>query len=133
MLSREAILGHKDTNIGRVEVAEFGGEVCVALFSAMEADRFRSAIGSEVGMPINVLLTILGACDEKGKRLFTDADADALGALPSKAVTAIANKVLEHNGLTGDAVEEAKNASSETESDDSASASPSPSGERLKS
>lgn len=126
MLSREAILGHKDTNIGRVSVDEFGGEVCVAMFSAAEADRFRSAIG-ETTMPMNVLLVILGACDEKGERLFTDADAEALGKQPAKALTTIANKVLEHNGLTGDAVEEAKNASSETEDDASDSASPSPS------
>lgn len=126
MLSREAILGHKDTNIGRVSVEEFGGEVCVAMFSAMEADRFRASIG-EAGIPMNVLLVILGACDDKGVRLFSMEDAKALGEQNSKALTTIANKVLEHNGLTGDAVEEAKNDSSETEEGASDSASPSPS------
>lgn len=123
-VSRDTILCYEDKNIGRVEVVEFGGEVCLATLTAEEADFIRRL---PEDVPSNVSVVILGACDEGGKRLFTTADADALKRKPSKALTTIANAILRHNGLIADAADEAKNASSETASDDSASASPSPS------
>lgn len=131
MLSREAILGHKDSKIGSVYVEEFGGDVCVAMFTAAEADRFTKELGN-AEMPTNVFVTLLGACDKKGERLFSDEDVTALAALPSRALTTIANKVLEHNGLVEKSVEEAKNGSSETADDGSDSGSPSPSDEPSK-
>lgn len=121
-VSRSAILAYEDTNIGRVEVKEFGGEVCVATLTAEEADQIRKL---PENVPSNVSLVILGACDEKGGRLFTADDAGALGKKPSKALTTIANAVLRHNGLLAEAAEEAKNGSGETENDASDSASPS--------
>lgn len=121
-ISRDAILAFEDTNIGRVEVKEFGGEVCVATLTAEEADQIRKL---PEDVPSNVSLVILGACDEGGKRLFKKGDAGALGKKPSKALTTIANAVLRHNGLLAEAADEAKNASSETENDASDSASPS--------
>ncbi len=123
-VSRSAILDYEDTNIGRVEVVEFGGEVCLATLTAEEADFIRRLPDD---VPANVSIVILGACDEDGKRLFTTKDAGVLKKKPSKALTTIANAVLRHNGLLAEAADEAKNASSETASDDSASASPSPS------
>ncbi len=125
-VSRDAILAFEDKNVGRVEVKEFGGEVCVATLTAEEADHIRKL---PENVPSNVSLVILGACDEKAKRLFTTADVDVLKTKPSKALTTIANAVLRHNGLLAESADEAKNASSETASDDSASASPSPSDE----
>ena len=122
-LSRAAILGHVDTRIGRVDVPEMGGEVCVASLTVAEADKIRT-LGGDV--PAVVGLVIMGACDDKGVRLFSDADAEALGKLPASALGKVANAVLAHNGLAED---DAKNASSETASDASASASPSPSEE----
>ena len=119
-LSRDAILAFEGGEVGTVAVKEFGGDVCVATLTAAEADRIKE-VGTN-GMPTNVFLVILGACDEDGKRLFTDKDAAALGKKPAKALTKIANKVLEHNGMTQDEADEAKNASSGTENDASASA-----------
>lgn len=116
-LSREAILGHKDDRIGRIDVAEMGGEVCVASLTVAEADRIRTL--GDAKIPAVVGLVILGACDADGARLFTDKDADALAKLPASALGKIANAVLSHNGLAGD---DAKNDLSGTESDASASA-----------
>lgn len=124
MLDRKAILGFKDDRIGRVDVPEMGGEVCVASLTVAEADKIRTL--GQTDVPFTVQVVILGACDDKGGRLFTDADVEALCALPASAMTKIGNAVLDHNGLGGD---EAKNASSETETGDSASASPLPSEE----
>lgn len=122
MLDRKAILAYEDTNIATVAVKEFGGDVCVALLSAEEADQIKNL--GEDGVPSNVGLVILGACDDDGKRLFTKKDAAALGKKPSRALTTIANKILEHNGLLASAVDEPKNVSSETDSADSGSVSP---------
>lgn len=119
-VTREQILAYEDSNIGRVEVPEFGGEVCVATLSAAEADKI-SKLGED-GVPSNVGLVILGACDEDGKRLFKPGDAAALAKKPARALTKIAQKVLDHNGMGPDAAAEAKNASSGTESAASASA-----------
>ena len=123
MLSRDTILGFKDERVETIEVPELGGTIGVAAFTAAEADTIRS-IGDD-GTPMSVGVVILGACDADGNRLFTAKDKPALCKLPASIVGKIANAILEHNGLTAKAQEEAKNDSSETASDDSASASPS--------
>ena len=121
-LSRAAILGHSDTRIGRVEIPDMGGEVCVASLTVAEADKIKTLGDDDV--PAVARIVILGACDETGKRLFTDKDAAALGKLPADALGKVANAILAHNKLTGESDE--KNSSSETVSESSASASPSP-------
>lgn len=105
MLSREAILAFKDERIGRVEVSEMGGEVCVASLTVAEADQLKAISSGDV--PAVTKVVILGACDEEGKRLFSDKDAAALSKLPASALGKVANAVLAHNGLGGG--EEAKN------------------------
>jgi hypothetical protein len=122
-VSRKALLDFKDTDFGSVTVAELGGDVRIATLTALEADRIREM---PEGIPSNVFITILGACDDDGERLFNDKDAPALGKKPSRMLTTIANAVLRHNGLLAESADEVKNASGETESDGSASGSPSP-------
>jgi hypothetical protein len=119
-LDRETILAFKDDRIGKVEVSEMGGEVCIASLTVAEADKIKSL--GEGDVPAVARLVILGACDEEGKRLFTDKDASALSKLPASALAKVANAILDHNGLGGDG--DAKNGSSETASDASASVSP---------
>lgn len=106
MLSRDAILGFKDQNIGKVEVPELGGEVCIASLTVAEMDKLAKLDGSH---PASVEVTIMGACDEKGERLFKDTDRLALGKLPASVVAVISKAVLEHNGLGAKADETAKN------------------------
>lgn len=118
-LSRDAILGAVDNRIRRVDVPEFGGEVCVGSLTVAEADRIRT-IGQD-GTPASVIVAILTVCDEKGVRLFTDADIELLKGLPASAVTLIANAALEHNGLTAASSGESEKNSEPTPSDDSAS------------
>lgn len=118
-LSRDQLLGFNDDRIGRVDVPELGGEVCVATLTVAETDKISNL---DPKASANVELMILGACDEDGKRLFTEKDRDSLRKLPNDVVKTIAKAVMAHNGYN--AGEEAKNASSETASDDSASVSP---------
>lgn len=113
MLTREAILGHVDKRIERVQVEEMGGEVCVASLTVAEMDQITKL--SET-LPTSVEVVIIGACDETGKRLFTVNDRAKLASLPATAMATIAKAVLEHNGLAARSAEEAKNGSSETAS-----------------
>ncbi len=106
-LSRDQILKHVDTRIGKVDVPEMGGEVCVASLTVAEADQIRSL--GEDGVPAGVKIAILCACDDKGARLFTADDTDALKALPASAIGTIATAALKHNGLHTEASDEAKN------------------------
>ena len=126
-LNRDKILGYVAKPKGKVDVAEFGGEVWIAELTVDEADQFRT-LGTD-GVPANVRLAVMGACDEKGARLFSEDDIPALRKLPAAAMTTIGNAVLRLNGASGEAADEAKNDSSGTETDASASASPSPSDE----
>ncbi|MFZ5745278.1 MAG: hypothetical protein ACOY7T_12450 [Pseudomonadota bacterium] len=107
MLKRDAILAFKDKRIGKVEVPAFGGEVGLATLTAAEADRIRTL--GEDGTPASVGIVLLGACDETGERLFKDDDKDFLAGLPAAEVGMIAKAILEHNGLTGDSQDAAKN------------------------
>ena len=107
VLGRELILAHRDARIGRVKVAEMQGEICVASLTAGEADKLARLDGEKY--PATVGVVILGACDDQGVRLFSDADAAALTALPASAMKKIADAVMEHNGLSGEAAAELKN------------------------
>ena len=107
MLTREAILGHVDRRIGSVEVAELGGTIHVASLTAAEADKIR--LLDEAKYPASVGMVILGVCDEDGKRLFSEKDAEKLAGLPASAMKVIADAVLRHNGLLAGEADEAKN------------------------
>jgi hypothetical protein len=107
MLNRDAILAFKDQRIGQVDVPALGGAVGLATLTAAEADRIRTL--GEDGTPASVGIVILGACDAEGQRLFTEKDAKVLAGLPAAEVGKIAKAILEHNGLTGDSQDEAKN------------------------
>ena len=126
-LTRDRILGYVAKPKGSVDVAEFGGKVFIAELTVDEADQFRTL--GEDGVPANVRLAVMGACDEKGARLFTEEDVPALRRLPAAAMTTIGNAVLRFNAASSGAGEEAKNGSGETVGEGSASASPSPSAE----
>lgn len=104
MLSRDAFLGFKDDRIGRVDVPELGGEVCVATLTVAETDRITKL---DEKLSPNVELVILGVCDEDGKRLFSEKDRDALRKLPNDVIGTVAKAIMAHNGYG--AADEAKN------------------------
>ena len=106
MLSRDKLLGYVDTNIGSVEVEELGGKVGIATLTVAEVDQLGKLDDSK---PASVAVTILGACDDKGARLFTDDDAARLAQLPAGIVSKISKAILAHNGMGPKAAEDAKN------------------------
>jgi hypothetical protein len=106
MLSRKAILGHVESGLVASMCPRWAARF--ALRASPLPRRTRSGRWAD-GVPAVTALVILGACDEDGKRLFTDEDVAALNKLPASALGKVANAILAHNGLAGDA-EEAKNA-----------------------
>ena len=113
LLSKTAILAAQDLQTEDVEVPEWGGAVRVRSFTGRERDAFESSMVRGDGRDRKVDLTNMRArlvgltvIDETGQRLFTDEEADLLGAKSGAAldrVFAIAQKL---NGLSGADVEE---------------------------
>jgi hypothetical protein len=105
MLTRDAILSASDLPKEKVEVPEWGGAVWVKTMTGAERDSFEQSIIDAKGstVPTNVKgkvkavpkpnftnvrarLVVRAVVDEQGTRLFTDDDAEALGAKSGKAL-----------------------------------------------
>ena len=135
LLSKTAILAAQDLQTEDVEVPEWGGAVRVRSFTGRERDAFEASMVRGDGRDRRVDLTNMRArlvgltvIDESGQRLFTDEEADLLGAKSGAAldrVFAIAQKL---NGLSGADVDELTKNSSGVPSAVSTSASALPSG-----
>ena len=135
LLSKTAILAAQDLQTEDVEVPEWGGAVRLRSFNGRERDAFEASMVRGDGRDRRVDLTNrrarlvgLTVIDESGQRLFTDEEADLLGAKSGAAldrVFAIAQKL---NGLSGSDVEELSKNSSGVPSAVSTSASALPSG-----
>lgn len=82
-LTREAILSAVDTQRERVDVKEWGGYVFVRQLLAFERDNWEMEIynARQKNTPINVRASLVVRCvvDDEGNRLFSDADAEAVG------------------------------------------------------
>ena len=135
LLSKTAILAAQDLQTEDVEVPDWGGAVRVRSFTGRERDAFEASMVRGDGRDRRVDLTNMRArlvgltvIDESGQRLFTDEEADLLGAKSGAAldrVFAIAQKL---NGLSGADVDELTKNSSGVPSAVSTSASALPSG-----
>ena len=135
LLSKTAILAAQDLQTEDVEVPEWGGAVRVRSFTGRERDAFEASMVRGDGRDRKVDLTNMRArlvgltvIDESGQRLFTDEEADLLGAKSGAAldrVFAVAQKL---NGLSGADVDELSKNSSGVPSAVSTSASALPSG-----
>jgi hypothetical protein len=103
-----------------VYVFEWGGSVLVRTMSGTERDAFEVASvaargkSREVNLAnLRARLAVLCLVDADGKRLFSDADAPALGAKSARALSRIYDVAARLNGLSADDAEElAKNSDS---------------------
>jgi hypothetical protein len=104
MSLRDELLGLFDIKTRAVEVAEWGRTVLVKTLTAAEVAAVK-VIKDE--MQATLALVAAAVCDDNGKRVFTDQDAAKLAEKSFNAVNAIAMAALIHNGMTGEAVDEA--------------------------
>lgn len=105
-----------------------GGTVYVRKMLCAELDRFeiQSAKERKSGFAnFRGRLIAVCACDEKGKRLFDDDDANQLGRMPAEYLDPIATAALEANGMGEKGVASAEKNSSGPPGSGSDTASPS--------
>ena len=113
LLTRESILKKEDLKTERVDVPEWGGYIFVRTLSGEERDTFESDsyVISPEGKTEQVLggfrarMVALVACNEKGERLFTAADVEALNKKSSSALIRVFDVASKVNGLNVKAVE----------------------------
>lgn len=94
MLTKESILASSDLPTEEVPVPEWGGSVFVRTMSGTERDAFEQSIiegkaakGTAAKMVnVRAKLAVRVLVDDKGTRLFTDADANLLGSKSGKAL-----------------------------------------------
>jgi len=121
LLGRQEILDALDTQTEVVDVPEWGGAVTVKGLSGTERDAFeadntlRKGKNIEINLRnIRARLVQLSTIDPDGKRLFTFADLDALGAKSAKALDRVFAVAMKLSGLSQDDVDElAKNSESD--------------------
>jgi len=109
VLTRDAILGADDLPKQEVEIPEWGGSVFVRTMTAGERDAYESSMllnGKPNLANMRAKLVVRTAVDEEGKRLFADADAEALGKKSASAVDKLFGVAQRLNGLTKKDVEE---------------------------
>jgi len=114
LLTKKDILEAKDFKEETVNVPEWGGEVKLRGLTASERDAFEHALFEQADSPgMKVVRSSLCArciIDEKGKRLFTDADIKALGEKSAIALNRVFKVAQKLSGLREEDVEElAKN------------------------
>lgn len=110
LLTKEAILAANDLPTERVTVPEWGGEVLVRTMTGADRDAFEASLIGKDGRMENVRarLVSLTLCDDKGERLFSDAEVAELGKKSAKAldrVFAVAQRI---NGIGGEQADAAK-------------------------
>lgn len=115
MLTRDQILAVNDRQTETVAVPEWGGDVLVSIMSGAARDAWEAGLVTRKGNKAepnlqNMRARLVAACvvDQDGNRLFSDADADALGSKSSAALDRVCKVAQRLNGLTDDELEAAK-------------------------
>jgi len=111
MLTADGILNSSDlSDLKKVNVPEWGGEVYIRVMTGIERDRWEiaatSAMKDTQTLNIRATLCAICICDDKGKRLFTDEQAQALGEKSSLALGRVFEVARHLNRLTDRDLEE---------------------------
>jgi hypothetical protein len=132
-LSRDQILAANDLEVREVDVPEWGGTVKVRALNGAERDRFEASLrkerrradgkeGTEVVANTDNMrakLVARAVVDDDGKRVFTDADINALGEKSALVLDRLFDVVSDLSGLSDTAAEEAEKNSESDLSDSS--------------
>lgn len=87
LLTKDAILGSNDRKTEEITVPEWGGSVLIKTMSGAERDSFEMAITSGTSKSnIRARFAAAVIVDEKGKRMFTDAEIVKLGEKSASAL-----------------------------------------------
>lgn len=125
MLTKAQILKADDLPTEVVDVPEWGGKVTVRTLTGTERDAFEESITKKKGKSFDVNMVNLRAklcaltiVDDKGERLFTNADVVELGKKSAAVLDRIFTVAQKLNGLGKDDIEElAKNSGADPNED----------------
>ncbi len=120
ILSRAEVLAAQDLAPLSVPVPEWGGHVLLRAFTASQradydcdtmkrADAFRAKTGRDPKMsdiPHKSALVAATAVDEAGRRLFSEADLEALAEKNAKVIDRLYDRAMFHNGYLRESLEE---------------------------
>ncbi|MFO7905799.1 MAG: hypothetical protein R6U98_24285 [Pirellulaceae bacterium] len=109
MLTKDQILQASDLGREVVEVPEWGGDVYVSAMTAADRDAFEASLvkdGERNMDNMRARLAAMTMVDEKGERLFTDAEASKLGKKSAAALTRVFSVAMRMNGIGDSDVEE---------------------------
>ena len=124
-LDKNAILNADDRRIEPLNVPEWGGQVFVRTLKASERDAWEISLSKD-GKNIDrrnarAKFASLVLCDEKGVRLFSDAEVGALGEKSAAALTRVWDAGTRLNGIGEETVQELEKNSGATIGDGSSS------------
>lgn len=98
-----------DFKIHRVDVPEWGGEVCLRPLTLKVKDRIEYMhMKNDQRLSISAVAMAGSICDEHGKLLFVDSDIPKLEERDSLACKKVAEKILEINSISNITVDEAE-------------------------
>ena len=113
LLTKEQILSASDIQTEDVPVSEWGGTVRVKALSGAERDQFEMSMFEERGKKVQrnlqnmrAKLVSLSIVDEKGSRVFTDADVKALGNKSAAALDRVFAVAMRLSGVSEQDVDE---------------------------
>ncbi len=130
MSLKDSILAADDAKVAPLDVPEWGCSVFIRVLSGVDRDRFEAMCqpdpktGKKGLDNFRARFAVLVLCDEKGVRLFTDAEADRLGAKSAVALDRILAAGMRQNALDAGAVAELEGKSGSGQSFDSGTRSP---------
>lgn len=85
-LDKSLILAADDVKLEKVHVPEWKGDVYLKVLSGTERDQFEDAYSEQKLKNFRVRFLLLAMCNEKGDRLFSDAEQDSLGRKSSLVI-----------------------------------------------
>jgi hypothetical protein len=116
ILTKDAILAARDFDVVRIDVPEWGGEVCLRPLSCREVERFQDELASRrinddrfKLVDLRASLLAKAICDEDGRPIFTDTDMEALGEKNNAVMDRLFSKAREISGITATVEDEEKN------------------------
>lgn len=109
MTLKETILSKIDSDIIPFQVDEWGCQVFLRTWTGTERVEFAKwHTDNKNSHELHAKVCVLSLCDDAGNRLFSDADMPVLMSKSGRVITEIGVASLEHNGISEDAITQAK-------------------------
>ena len=120
-LNKAKILAANDNKLDTTNVPEWGGEVYLKVLSGTDRDAFEEGYSEQKMKNFRSRFLVLTLCDEKGERLFTEAEVDDLGKKSAVVLARLFDKAWALNAFRNEDVEALGNDSTDDLSDSSTS------------